>query len=60
MSTVNKKELSNEAYNAASGGVSMVAKKVAAKLVLAVGASMMFIKYGHEKKWIPIDPFKSA
>ena len=68
MSTVNKKELLSEAYDAAiitasAIGVSMVAGmplNKPAKLALPVGASSMLIKYGQEKKWIPNYPFKSA
>lgn len=59
MSTVNKKELLNKAYDAAVG-VSIAAKKRAVKLPLGFGASLTLVKYGQEKKQIHTDPFKSV
>ena len=64
MSTVNKKEQLIETYDTVLiTGVSMVAKKVAgtplntpailkgaAKVALAVGPSLMLVKYSQEKK----------
>ena len=71
MSVEKRKELLNKLYDAALIG--MLAKKVANmplstpeslkgtfKSSLAIGLSCMGVKWAQDKKYLPVDPFKSG
>ena len=78
MSTIDRKELGNELYDALLyilGGtaISMASGKLLkegltkadtpveiAKLTTAIGAGVLLVKWLQQKKYLPVDPFKSS